>query len=592
MKRMVRTLLCGLFIGIIGIDGGTLDGQIVETVEVEGRIVSDEPKSKNLMVISARDLKSMGVRDFGDLFSMFTSLNVSRRGALDTSFDIGMRGSNFQQVLIMVNGVPFGNPQTGHFNGDLPFSIQDIGKIEIIRGGSSTRYGAGAFAGVVNIILKKESGFRFRTSAGDNKFFSAGLEAGKRFGDLSFRLSLDRSRTSGFHPGREMAQTKLSSGVFFENDTTRLDLQAGYLDKEFGAQGFYAPYPSVEEVDSYFYQLGWRQAIGAFAFDLSYSYKKHNDFFILDRNNPNFFQNETGTFIRSLNLSTQYKGNKWTSSIGVEIRTEAMDSLTMGQHSRTFGALFMNINLQLFRGGGFDMGLRRTFIGDGHSDTTLYSGLFFKINRYTTARASYGTSFRLPSYTELYYNSPANTGNPHLKPEKSFNTEGSITYAKGGYILDITLFHRRQRDLVDWIKITATSPWTAINHRPNSIYGVELTQQFFFRRTSVTMGLEKLFTQHAELNAVSKYGLRFPDFSARLNIRHSVGKYLKLVGNYQFKQIHDTTEKGHFLDIILSVPLGKFEISARLDNVLGTIIEEIPGVPIPGRWIYLSIQYQ
>lgn len=110
MKRLIQTLLLGLFFGIIGMYVGPLPGQMVETV----------------------------------------------------------------------NGVSFQNPQTGHFNGDLPFSIQDIEKVEIIRGGSSTRYGAGAFAGVVNIILKRDSGFRFKAVTGDNRFFAAGLEAGKR----------------------------------------------------------------------------------------------------------------------------------------------------------------------------------------------------------------------------------------------------------------------------------------------------------------------------------------------------------------------------------------------------------------------------
>lgn len=592
MKRLIQTLLLGLFFAIIGMDAGPLPGQIVETVEVEGHIVSDEPQSKNLLVISSEDLERMNVRNFGDLFSMFTSLDVSRRGAFDTSFDIGMRGSNFQQVLVLVNGVSFQNPQTGHFNGDLPFSIQDIEKVEIIRGGSSTRYGAGAFAGVVNIILKRDSGFRFKAVTGDNRFFAAGLEAGKRLGDVSFRVSLDRSSTSGYYEGRESEQTKLSAGIFFEDKDTRLDLQAGYLDKSFGAQGFYAPYPSTEAVDSFFYQLGWRQSINTFDINLSYSYKTHDDFFVLDRNNPLYFENETQSTIRSLNLATVYHGENWSAAVGAETRTEAMDSLTMGQHRRTHGAMFLNLNIRLFKEAGFDLGVRRNFIPNGQSNTTVFSGIYLSINRNATFRASYGTSFRLPSYTELYYNSPANIGNPALKPEKSRNTEASLTYTKGAYLLDFTAFHRTQRNLLDWIKTDTSAPWAAINYNRNNIYGIELTQQVILRKTTLTLGVERLFVSGDKQGVVSKYGLRFPDVSVKLNARQEVSDFLHVTAHYNFKTIYDTKEKGHFLDVILSVPLGKFEISARIDNVFGVRIEEIPGVPTPGRWMYISILYR
>ena len=70
MKRMIQTLLLGLFFAIIGMDAGPLPGQVVETVEVEGHIVSDEPQSKNLLVISSEDLERMNVRNFGDVFGV------------------------------------------------------------------------------------------------------------------------------------------------------------------------------------------------------------------------------------------------------------------------------------------------------------------------------------------------------------------------------------------------------------------------------------------------------------------------------------------------------------------------------------------
>lgn len=134
----------------------TADG-IVETVDVEGRIFSNElMESKNMVIITSADLERLKIKDMADLFSFFTAVNVSRRGASETSFDLTMRGGNFEQVLVVVNGIPLNNPQTGHFNGDFPFSVGDVDRVEILRGGSSTAYGAGAFAGMINVILKRK----------------------------------------------------------------------------------------------------------------------------------------------------------------------------------------------------------------------------------------------------------------------------------------------------------------------------------------------------------------------------------------------------------------------------------------------------
>lgn len=565
--------------------------EIVETVDVEGRIFSNEANSKNIVIISAADLERLAITDMADLFSFFTTLNVNRRGAGDTSFDITMRGSNFEQVLLLVNGSPVNNPQTGHFNSDFPFSLEDIRRVEVIRGGTSTTYGAGAFAGVVNIILEDKNSFRFSTAVGGRKFFSTSVQAGKKWNHLSLRFSAKRDNSAGFYEGREFDNLKFSGSAHYDRGSSRLDLFAGFLEKDFGAKDFYAPFPSIETIKSFFYQLRWRKSTGRFDFSFSYTHNAHDDRFTLDRYRPAFFYNESRTTQRHLNLSAIYKKGRLNAELGIDFKREAMDSSSMGEHLRNRGAFFLDINFIVDPYTGVDTGIRQTYITGGTAAFTFYTGIYRFLGDGMVLRAGYGKSFRLPSFTELYYNSPSNIGDSNLEPESGYNLETSFSLLKKNYQLDLSFFFRDQRNLIDWIKYGSTAPWRAANIESSNILGIELTQRLTVRRTMITLGVERLYATGASEGVVSKYGLRFPDISIKANLSQPIGKRLRIAANYKFKRIYNTDQEGHFLDMALTVPLRRFTVSLKSDNVFNTIIEEIPGLRIPGRWFYLMIGY-
>lgn len=572
--------------------------EIVETVEVKGQLFSDELNSKNMVIISDHDLEQLKIKDITGLFSFFTALNVSKRGPGESSFDIAMRGGNFEQVLVMVNGIPMNNPQTGHFNGDFPFSVHDIQRVEIIRGGTSTTYGSGAFAGVVHFVLKKDTGFKFNVTTGEKKYFSASVQGGKQFKHLALRFSVDRNTSSGFYEGREFEQTRFTAGASYKRKNTTLDLFAGYLNKDFGAQGFYAPFPSFEKIKSYFYQAQWTQTFKHFDYSLVYAYNKHDDDFTLDRYRPSFYHNQSDTTLNHLRLFARYRGKKMTASAGAEYKKETMDSTSMGERNRSRGALFLNINYLWSKNSGFDAGIRRNFEpGQGSNFTsnfTFYTGLYHRIAKDMTLRAGYGKSTRLPSFTELYYNSPSNKGSEQLKPEISHNYEISLSYLKGKYNLDVSLFYRDQQNVIDWMKINGTGPWFAANIEKNDIVGAEITQALTLDRTRLTLGIERLTVVNNRLdnNVQSKYGLRFPDVSVKFNIMQSIGKHLKAAINYNYKRIYKADQQGHFLNLVVSYSLGRAEISLRADNIFEDIIEEIPGLKVPGRWVYVTLSYR
>ncbi len=569
-----------------------LFSQIIEKLEVKGKIFSNELNSKSMLIISENELNEFKIRDMVDLFSFFTIINVHRRGPSETSYDLSMRGSNFEQVLILVNGVPFNNPQTGHFNTDLPFSVKDIERVEIISGGNSTSYGAGAFAGVINIILKRSSDFGFSLTTGEKNYVSSSVNFGKKIKNTAFKFSFDKSNTSGFHEGRELDQTRLSTGIYFSNKNIEVDFYSGFLKKDFGAKGFYAPLPSYEKINSFFYQFCLRKRLKHFNYSLSYFYNSHNDNFVLDRERPDFFNNESNTKLKNLNLSFSYKWGKIESSYGFEIKKEIMNSVYMGYHKRNKGSLFLNLTYPL-KNGGIDAGIREDFIFNGEKNFTFYSGIYHSFNSTLFLKMGCGKSFRLPSFTELYYKSPANIGNLNLKPETSYNFETSISILRGKQNIGLSLFYRMQKNVIDWVKYSEEEfIWHAMNIDKNDILGFELSHRINLEKTIIVCGVERIYPINKFHKFKSKYELRFPDLNIKINLLQKITKKFKVISNYCYKKIYNTTEKGHFLNFVCSYSFHRFELNLRFDNIFNTIIEEIPGVRIPGRWIYLGLVYR
>lgn len=571
--------------------------EIVETVEVQGEMFSNELlHSKNMIIITREDLRNRMVKNTADLFSLAASVDIARRGPGDASFDITMRGSNFEQVLVLVDGIPFNNPQSGHFNTDFPFPVSHIERVEIIRGGSSTTYGGGAFAGVINIILTKHHNFAFSVSAGENNYTSAAFQGGltSKLKKHSLSFSLERTNTKGFHEGRELEQWKISGSGIWRRGASQLKLFTGYLFKDFGAQGFYAPYPSLEKVRSIMGQLEWKQTFKNLNYSLSYSYNRHNDYFDLDRRRPSFFNNESITDTHYLDGTVNWTRGRIMGATGLRLKREDMNSTNMGVRGRSSGALFVNGSLRLDEKGkmGIDAGMRQNFNPGGNNVLTVYTGVYRQAGDSLLLKAGYSNSFRLPSFTELYYKSPSNLGDPGLKPEISHNFEGSLSYYTEHYRLDAGIFRRTQKNMLDWVKNVASEPWRAVNLDQHDIMGVEATQQGIFGDTLISLGLEHLFTLNEAKGIISKYGLRFPEFSIKAHVSKGFGRHFRGMVNYNYKKLHNTREKGHFLDLALASVWGSVEITLRFENILDSQPEEIPGVKTPGRWIYLGVSHE
>ena len=253
----------------------------VEEVEIIGHrapgVFSDV--ARVIDVIDKQELDHAPVQSLNDLIEFLPNIDLRQRGNLAVQADIGIRGGSFDQTLILINGIPFNDPQTGHHNLNLPFELASVEKIEILQGPGSGIYGANAFSGAINIITK--TGYVNKTNvsltAGQNSYFKTGLSAGHSVKNLAYYIGFTGSSSAGYTDFQNF-------NVYYQGDYMspigKFDFQAGYLNKAFGANGFYTPkYPEqFEQIKNRFVAFSYSTGKSVKT-RLFFSWRRHQDRF-------------------------------------------------------------------------------------------------------------------------------------------------------------------------------------------------------------------------------------------------------------------------------------------------------------------------
>ncbi|MEN8155220.1 MAG: TonB-dependent receptor, partial [Acidobacteriota bacterium] len=461
IRKLFKILLIIFFIH------ATLSTEIVEKIEVSSKALFEKMVSKNMIVIDKEFINKFGIQKISDIFRFIPGVHISRRGNGDTSYDISMRGGNFEQVQILINGIPFNNPQTGHFNTDLPISVENIERIEIARGSSSVSHGPGGSAGKINIILKEYQGIMVNLTGGDKSLAGAGLGFGEKFGNIKFEVNADTISSKGYYDGQEYNNQQLSSTLSYRSAMTSFIFNAGYLTKQFGAKDFYAPFPSKEKIDTGNFNFNYKMS-GKIEHEFNFSMIIHNDDFVLDRYDKDFFRSGSKTLRKYIKYQNYFSIGDLAFSTGADLDHLQIKSSVIGEHSRKRGGLFFNTGIKKDNWG-IDVGVRWNVENNISPKTSFYSGIYTVFKHNIILRGSYAVSLRYPTFTELYYKSPANIGNEELYPEKSENFEVSLDLPLKYFKAGLNLFARKQYQMIDWIKEDYRSPWRAVNSDDNDV---------------------------------------------------------------------------------------------------------------------------
>jgi iron complex outermembrane receptor protein len=210
--------------------------------------------------IKGLSLGSIEVIEVGEIKEEFLTVNESiengigvdlkTRGKFGIQEDLYIRGMGFEQNVIAVDGIVLNDPQTGHFNLDLPLTTYDLQEITIFRGASSSFYGSNAMGGAINFRTKSpvRDSLKMRTLVGNNQYRSFLLSLDKIFKPLTLHLSYEVNKSASSRPETDFEVQTLFTKCNFNEIWGTPSVILALNKKDFGADSFYSSnYPREEE---------------------------------------------------------------------------------------------------------------------------------------------------------------------------------------------------------------------------------------------------------------------------------------------------------------------------------------------------------
>lgn len=591
--------------------GGAVNAQVDDSFLLEEVIINEDrmPHSiseadRTVRIIDGQRLQEQNVSNLQDMLAYVSGVDLRQRGSQGVQADVGIRGSNFEQVLILVNGMKMYDPQTGHHNLNLPIPIQNIERVEVIKGPMAHVYGPNAFAGVINIITKTAETSSVSLSG-------MGGSYGLREGQLSVNLggkyrqliSLSSTSSDTFRYNTDFETFNILYQGETEGNGNRLEFMAGMNEKQFGANGFYASsdYPhQYEETRGLFGGITYeRQLNDSNRLSFRFYARQHDDHYVFNRSNPSVFENFHTTYVYAAETGWNREGKKSHLYAGLDFRHEGIMSSNLDTHSRSILAVYGNYRYNLSESFRLNAGLNLSQISDYPLQAFPNLSLNYKLNHAWNLYGSAARSYRVPSYTDLFYVGRENIGNPELRAEKAYSYELGSRWIKEVFQLQGSLFYRDAANAIEWVRDNDSALWQPRNFHRVQTSGVELEMRFlaadFFENKGpfedVRLSYTYLNSDLATLDEVeSKYAFEY--------LRH------QLIGQVQHKlfgELHHLISL-RFLDRFHMDPY--WLVDSRIywkeenwlafveaTNLFNQTYRETNLVRMPGRWIRFGARW-
>ena len=536
----------------------------------------------------------------GEKLQAIPSVDVLRRGPAGVQSDIQIRGASFEQTDVVLDGVRINDPQTGHFNLDLPLLTEDIERIVVVSGPSPGMYGSAGEGGAIHVFSAppRQPGVEAGVALGSYQYQAARGAATYQAGPVLSRTSLGQASSDGFRPNTDFDQQGISHTSRVPVAGGELNCSVHALDKEFGAAGFYSEfYPNQwEHTKTILTSAAWEPDAPAPNITPRVYVRRHEDRFLLDRQNPDFFENRHTNYVSGCRLDAEIPAGDAGYHIGNDLARESIDSTNMGDHQRLRDTLYTQYRSDC-RPFMYSLGAAALLTEDFSDEFAPDCRIGYWLLDTVKWRAGYSRAVRFPTYTELCYHSPANNGNPALMPERSDTYEMGVDYLLSSLSWSLTGFQREGENMIDWSRpvdgtvyqaenlshITTQGLETMLTWRPADDQGGGIAECF--------AGYTFLSRNEAPTGRISKYVFDYAQHSAVLGSSlHAPGQSIVSV----IMRYRQPVDRGG--DCVWhsrwSRKAGRVGLFAEIENIFDQAYEEVRGIPMPGRSFYAGCSLQ
>ncbi|RBQ30000.1 TonB-dependent receptor plug domain-containing protein [Aliarcobacter vitoriensis] len=603
-NKMSTSLVAGLLIATNLYSTDTL-----ETITVTSATKSEQKLkdiTSNVDVITSEDIEARKFKTVAEALQTIAGVQVSQSGGIGQQTSVFLRGMDSKKTLVLVDGIRYNDPSGNGANFE-HLMINDIERIEVIKGAQSSIWGADASAGVINIITK---------SAKDGTYGSANIEYGRydttiakanishKNKNFDAKLGVTRVDTNGFSAmspksseakkyekdGYENTTANIKLGYHF-NENNRLSISYEIIDTKTDIDGndsFYNPDPNNTDKAKTKTHLA------------NLTYENKNDIAL-----TKVYANYTDIKREYTSNTPKYKGT--IKEYGVNTSIDYLDNysnLVLGADYKKFenkanidknydnkGIFISNTNKFFDNKTIFTQSLRYDKYSDFENKTTGKVGVKQYIIDDLNISANYGTGYNIPSTFELY---DASSGNINLKPEKTKSYDVGVEY-KG---FSATYFNSKIENLINW-EWTGPGSYDGKNKNiegKSRFKGIELayknsiTEDIFlnlnYTRLSAKNKDEQEFGRRPKNKVgfgVDYYGLK--DFHFNIN-----GEYIGERYDFNNKQGAKT---GNYTiwNAVVDYDISKnFSTYVKLDNIFNKDYQIVDGYSTSQRAAYIGLK--
>jgi iron complex outermembrane receptor protein len=550
--------------------------------------------SKTVQILTADQIQQSGVTHVVDLLQQVAGIDIKRRGAGATQADLNIRGGTFDQTLLLIDGIKLDDAQTGHHTLNFLPPPQMIERIEIVKGPASRAYGQNAFTGAINIVTKKETpktltlGFQKGNFDQTNGSVFVGNTSKKN----SFLGFVSRNTSDGYRYNTDYDYNQFFVKSSFNRHKTPLDFITTYSGRKFGANGFYANASAedqYEETQASLISLSQRCSKGAWIFKPKLYWRRGQDMYEYIRNKPEIYRNLHVTNKVGTAFDTSLYSDWGLTGMGVDISRVSIRSNNLGDRGRTTINFFLEHRFYLFNN---KVDITPGIAANHFSDFGMHSfpgiDLGWQLNPKLRLYGNSGTTFRIPTFTDLFYSDRSTVGNADLEPEEALSNEIGVRYTSPKVNVSLAFYSRKAKNLIDYVKNSNDDiiPFKAENIQQVNSKGIDF--ELTHRIQVYSLNHEFKISYSYLENNLENSGYNLSRYSINNDLKHHfVGSYYfpiykNLTTNFVYKFVERTFGDGYsVMDASVRWTLKQLEVSLYFNNIFNTKYWESNLVPMP-----------
>lgn len=578
--------------------------------------------------VSALDIAGLPVSSLSELLTYLPGLDVRRRGAAGTQTDIAMRGGTFDQVLVLLNGVPLNDAQTGHYTMNLPLPVSLIERIEVLESCGAAVFGVNAFSGAVNIVTRT-SGQRYfaRLTAGMNGLVNPELSAAfDSKTHCHVNLGVDYNHAVGYYAPSPSAKEQTActnsdyriANLYAQALWRGLDVQLGAQYKDVGA-GMYYGFGSQDQFDATrtaFLSARYRQQWKAWSLDVQGSYRLNCDHYQWHRGQE-LYANRHRSHNAALGLKAAYASSIGRTTLGIEARNEHLRSTSLGDTLNGNNRLHVNYLLSqsfVWKDLSAGVGLSGNYATAFGHNLTGSVNIGYRFCKQGQVYLNANRALRLPTFTDLFYDAGNQKGDPHLRPETAWTLAAGLKYAhsfaeQGILRLGADGWFRWGENIIDWVYTPddARRPYHASNHNRTRSAGLETSVRYELNRWLPCLSLSYAYAW-TDLDLVG-VGSRYLDVlrhQLTLHLEHGIwhfgGRKGSLGASWTLRYKHRSGQYNNadglvcdyapvwLLDGQLFWQNDHVKLSADCTNITNRHYYDYGGILQPGAWAKATVE--